>query len=99
MKAFKHPRYGFGIYEGQCDKTGSICGEGRWYCTEPSANKPEWKGCIIEGCFKGNLPEGFSKIFIKYHLFFLDCFKNIEGGLAYGESIDGVKVGKASNFK
>ena len=62
MKAFKHPRYGFGIYEGQCDKSGNVCGEGRWHCTEPVEGRDDWKGVIIEGCFKGNEPEGFRKI-------------------------------------
>ena len=63
MKVFKHPRYGVGIYEGQCDKDLNTCGEGRWYCTEPTPGRPEWKGLIMEGCFKGNAPEGFCKFF------------------------------------
>ena len=62
VKAFKHPRYGFGIYEGQCDKAGNACGEGRWYCTEPVVGRPDWKGVILTGCFQNNAPEGFSKL-------------------------------------
>ena len=50
-----------GIYEGQCDKGGNATGEGRWACSEPVADRPDWKGTIIEGCFKNNAPQGISK--------------------------------------
>ena len=74
VKAFKHPRYGFGIYEGQCDKAGNTSGEGRWYCTEPVKGRPDWKGLSLEGCFKGNMPEGFSKyIYFKLTHIVSDC--------------------------
>ena len=61
-------RYGFGIYEGQCDKDGNSCGQGRWVCTEPDAElvrtKPgfNYKGLTLEGCFKDDLLEGFATL-------------------------------------
>ena len=78
VKAFKHPRYGFGIYEGQCDKAGNACGEGRWLCTEPVEGRLVWKGVTLQGCFKGNNPEGFSKFssnfyWRSYLKMFSDC--------------------------
>ena len=59
--------YGFGIYEGQCDKDGNTCGEGRWYCTEPTKFTDHragvnYKGCTYEGTFKSDVPDGFGEL-------------------------------------
>ena len=64
-KVFK-TQYGFGIYEGQCDKDGNTCGEGRWVCTEPTkvVRDVNYKGVTFEGCFKDDSPEGFGEFFI-----------------------------------
>ena len=53
-------KLGSGIYEGQVDKEGNACGQGKWKCTEPTDN---WtlKGTTIEGSFKDNLPDGFGE--------------------------------------
>ena len=56
QKAFKHQRYGFGIFEGQCDKAGNVCGEGLWVCTEPAGGNDLWKGLRVEGCFQNDAP-------------------------------------------
>ena len=64
VKAFKHERYGFGIYEGQCDKNGNTCGEGRWVCTEPPPGRDPWKGIVVEGTFKNDIPTGFGMFFL-----------------------------------
>ena len=53
-------QFGSGIYEGQVDKEGNACGQGKWKCTEPTDHW-NYKGTIIEGSFKDNLPDGFGE--------------------------------------
>jgi len=52
-------QFGSGIYEGQVDKEGNACGQGKWKCTEPTDHWSD-KGTTIEGSFKDNLPDGFA---------------------------------------
>ena len=59
--------YGYGIYEGQCDKDGNSCGEGRWLCTESAQftdhrRNLDYKGCTFQGMFKNDCPEGFGEL-------------------------------------
>ena len=53
-------KLGSGIYEGQVDKEGNACGQGKWKCTEPTDDWRE-KRTTIEGSFKDNLPDGFGE--------------------------------------
>ena len=89
-KAFKHPRYGFGIYEGQCDKAGNASGLGRWYVTEPS--QANFKGIVIDGCFKNNAPEGLS------HVVTWSDDKRVRAE-SYCEFISGIKQGKSTQVQ
>ena len=57
------------------------------------------KGALLKDASRVTFLKASVRFLSNIIYLFLDCFKNIEGGLAYGESIDGVKVGKASNFK
>ena len=54
-------RFGSGIYEGQTNKEGYACGQGKWKCTDPFDDCWYNKGTTIEGSFKDDLPHGFGK--------------------------------------
>ena len=67
-KEFEHELFGWGVFEGQSDKFGNTCGEGRWYCTDATAHldlgsgfKRPTLGIVQEGCWKDDNPVGYSK--------------------------------------
>ena len=53
-------RYGWGIYEGQCDREGNTCGFGRWIATWGQTAKKH-EGLVYTGCFKNDKNEGYGE--------------------------------------
>ena len=70
-------KFGSGIYEGQTNKEGYACGQGKWKCTDPFDDCWYNKGTTIEGSFKDNLPDGFGKhlnlIILIYEITYESC--------------------------
>ena len=57
-KVFKHKDFGWGVYEGQCDKYGNCLGIGRWLCQDNI--RPHWFNLVEEGYFKNDKVEGLA---------------------------------------
>ena len=57
-KVFKHKDFGWGIYEGQCDKFGNCLGVGRWLCQDRI--RPHWWQLVEEGYYKNDKVEGLA---------------------------------------
>ena len=98
--------YGYGIYEGQCDKEGNTCGEGRWVCTEPNKftdhrAKFNYKGVTFFGCFRNDAPDGFGEfdltLLLSLTFVFLAIFFNPNnGGTKIAEYLNGICHGKCT---
>jgi hypothetical protein len=81
-KAINHHFYGWGEYEGQCDKNGNTCGEGRYICRSSHRY-----GSTMTGTFKNDEAHGFT---CEYSSKF--------GNRFYGEYRDGKEHGKVTCY-